>query len=130
MQRTGNNGFRMQLGVETGPTFPKLQEVLSGLPLQALQERPWLQATGGWAAEREGALLGSTRKPRRSQRFACTSRRAAPPAACLSGTGRGRGHGGWAVGTLVAHAALSACGCLPHHLTLLTAPACGAALLG
>lgn len=61
-----------------GPTFPKPREILSSLTLQA---PAGAVGPGRRPAGRAGSLLGSTRKPWGSQRFACTSRRAAPPAA-------------------------------------------------
>lgn len=117
------------LGAEVGLTRPKPQQSLSSPTPQAPAGAARTPA-GRWATARAGSLPGSTRKPWESQRFACTSRRAAPPApaACLPGAGQGCGCGGRGRGHPRGPCLpCPACGCLPHDLTLLTARACGSA---
>lgn len=68
----------MQLGAEMGLAVPKPREILSGLSTGPCGSGPApSRQAGGWTA---GSLLGSTRKPWGSRRFACTSGKAAPAA--------------------------------------------------
>lgn len=127
MQRTGNRKeFWNATGSRDRADFSKT----TGDPLRPDPAGPcrsgWTdrgRRAAGWA----GSLLGSSRKPWGSQRFACTSRRAAPPAAgraCFSVQAKAEATVG---GPLLPS---PACGCLPPDLTLLKAQACSSAQLG